>query len=970
MLHVGSLVRARHYSLAVLLCTLAAVMFTVAPAAAQTTNGVIAGIVTDAQGGVLPGVTLTARNAETGFTRTVVTETDGRYRVAGLAPGRYDLRAELQGFGAVEVMEITLTIDGEVVRNVTMQVQGVQESVSVTAQAPVVETTRSEVSGVVTQEQMQMLPLDSRQPIGLALLLPGTSQDAVRPRKFNANIGAGAFTHGSALLVDGMWNKEGNTGEPRQDFPQAAIREFRVYVSQAPAEFGWTAGGAVSFATKSGTNLWSGEVFEFFRNKSLNTLNKFEKEAGVAKPNFKRHQFGGALGGPIVQDRLHFFAASERTDTTPYATVTTGRPDLYRAIEGVFAIPEYSNMVFTRGDLQVNQAQTTFARYAWQDSDFTCEGCGGNQALFSGNGIQQKRYSLVAGHTWVLSSRVLNEVRGQVTNYHFRQHPPGVRPQENLFDNSPARTAPLTQVYVFPSLTWGTNTNYYTTQYAREIRDDLSIAAGAHTWKMGGGFLHLTIMGDLRENIGTWTFTGDQFFDPNNPANLRSLTGARLFTAGLGGFPRYVPNQMWNAYIQDEWRVRPNITLSLGVRYDLQYKAFNEELDLNDKTIFPTSGTSTQIPYVDFSKRGDKNNFGPRIGLAWDLKDGRSVVRAGYGIYYNPMNLLVTTNERTNFRQASITVANPAYPDPYRGLSPAGFVSTAPQNISILANDLENVESRAASAGFSQELGANLAIHTDVVYNRMVKVPQAIDINPRANGATGLRALNQFSRIEETRSNGDIDYTALMLRLDKRFDNRYLYMVSYTLSKADGNVPSGGINSRVTQSEAPQLDEGPAVNDRRHALVASGSVLLPYDINLGGVWTLRSTMPFSALAGVDLNGDGVNSDYVPGTTRAIGNRENASMMQAVNAWRASRSLAAIPESQVNTNEYNSVDIRVSKSVALRGTQKLEVIAQAFNVLGRDNLQAAWVTNALSNQFGRARQAFNRQQGEVAIRFAW
>ncbi|MBI2186976.1 MAG: TonB-dependent receptor [Acidobacteria bacterium] len=941
-----------------------------APAAAQTTNAVLSGVVSDAQGGVLPGVTVTVRNTETGFTRTVVTEGDGRYRLAGLAPGRYDLRVELQGFGPVAVSDITLTTGGEVVRDVTMQVQGVQESVQVSAEAPVVETTRSDVSGVVTQEQMQMLPLESRQPIGLALLLPGTSQDAVRPRKFNANIGAGAFTMGSALLVDGVWNKEGNTGEPRQDFPQAAIREFRVLVSQAPAEYGWTAGGAVSFATKSGTNLWTGEVFEFLRNKSLNTLNMFEEAAGISKPDFDRHQFGGALGGPIIRDRLHFFVAAERTDTTPYATVTTGRPDLYRAVEGTFAIPEYSNMVFTRGDVQINQGQTAFARYAWQDSDFTCEGCGGTQAFFSGNGIQQKRYSLVAGHTWVISSRVFNEMRGQVTNYHFRQHPPGVRPLENLFDNSPARTAPLTQVYVFPSLTWGTNGNYYTTQYARELRNDLSIVAGAHTWKFGGAFLHLTIMGDLRDNIGTWTFTNDQVFDPDNPTIMRNLTGARLFTAALGQFPRYVPNQMWNGYIQDEWRVRPNLTLNLGLRYDLQHKAFNEELDLDDRSVFPTTGTDRQIPYVDFSRRGDTNNVGPRLGLAWDLNEGRSVVRAGYGIYYNPMNLLVTTVERTNFRQASITIANPAYPDPYRGQDPLAFVSTAPQNISILANDLENVESHATTAGFSQELTAHLAIHADIVYNRMSKVPQAIDINPRANGTSGPRPLNQFARIEETRSNGEIDYKALMLKLDRRFDNRFLYTVSYTLAKSDGNVPSGGINSRVTQSEAPQLDEGPAVNDRRHALVASGSVLLPSEVSLGAVWQLRSVMPFSATAGVDLNGDGVNTDYVPGTTRNLGNRDNGRMLQAVNQWRASRGLGAIPESQIDANDYKAIDLRVSKAFTLGGMRRLELIGQVFNLFGRDNLAAAWVTNALSNQFGRIRQAFNRQQGEVAVRFVW
>ncbi|MGH6690767.1 MAG: carboxypeptidase regulatory-like domain-containing protein, partial [Gammaproteobacteria bacterium] len=332
------------------------------PAGAQTTSATMVGLVTDAQGGILPGVTLTLRNVETGFIRTVVTETDGRYRLGGLPPGRYELRTELQGFAPVEVTDITLTIGLEIARNLTLQLQGVQESVTVTGQPPIVETTRTDVSGVITQQQIETLPLATRQPVALALLMPGTSQDAVRPRKFNVTVGAGAFTHAAALLVDGMWNKEGNTGEPRMDLPQAAIREFKVYVSQAPAEYGWTAGGAVSFETKSGTNLWSGEVFEFFRDKSLNTMNRFEKErhdtSGTPKPDFRRNQFGAALGGPIVRDRVHFFATAERTRTNQFATVTTGRPEFYSALEGTFPIPEYSNMVFARGDVQISPGQT------------------------------------------------------------------------------------------------------------------------------------------------------------------------------------------------------------------------------------------------------------------------------------------------------------------------------------------------------------------------------------------------------------------------------------------------------------------------------------------------------------------------------------------------------------------------------------------------------------------------------------
>jgi hypothetical protein len=955
---------------AVLLLGLVVALAFASAAPAQTTNGALAGIVSDAQGAVLPGVTLTLRNADTGFLRTTTTQANGRYFIGGLPPGRYAIRAELQGFGPVEVTEIPLTIGQQIGRDITMQLQGVQESVSVSAVAPVVETTKTDVSGVITQEQIATLPLDTRQPMGLALLMPGTSQDAVRPRKFNANVGAGAFTMAGALLIDGVWNKEGNTGEPRQDFPMAAIREFKVYVSQSPAEYGWTAGGAVTFATKSGSNLFTGEAFEQYRGKALNTLDRFQEERGVEKPDFSRHQFGGAFGGPVVRDRVHFFAAAERTKTNLFATVNTGRPDFYSAVEGTFPTPEYSNMVFTRGDVQLNPEQTVFARYAWQDSDFTCEGCGGINAIFSGNGIQQKRYALVSGHTWVISSRILNEVRGQWTNYHFRQHPPGVRPQEGLFDESEARKAPLTQVYTFPSLVWGTNGNFYTTQYARQIRDDLSIAAGDHTLKMGGGFNHLSVMGDLRHNLGTWTFNSDQRFDPENPAIMNNLTGARLFTASVNDFARYIPNQMWDAYVQDEWKPLSNLTLSLGLRYEYQARGFNQGLDLNDPVRFPTTGTNLQIPYVDFDQRGDKNNIGPRLGVAWDVNNGRSVLRAGYGIYYNPMNLNTSTGEHTNFRQPNIAITNPSYPDPYGGQDPVRFITTAPQNIAILSNDLENLESHATTAGFSQELTQTLGLHLDLVYNRMSKVPLAVNINPRSGGTTGTRPLNQFARIDQTQSIGEMTYKALMMRLEKRFDQRYLYLVSYTLANADGNVASSGITSRVTVSEDPSLDFGPAVSDRRHVLVASGAVMLPWDITVGTIWTLRSTMPFSALAGADLNGDAVADDYVPGTTRAMGNRDNTAMLTAVNAYRAARGLAAIPESQIDNNKYNALDVRVSKAIHLGGNRRIDLTAQAFNLLGTDNLQATWVTNAQSASFGRILQAFNRQQAELAMRVSW
>jgi hypothetical protein len=965
----------RRASIAALLLAFACGMAT--PAMAQTTNGVISGIINDAQGGVLPGVTVTGRNIDTGITRTVVTEGDGRFRLAALPPGRYELAAELAGFGPVNVPALTLNTGTEVTRNITMQVQGLSESVTVTGESPIVEVTKSDVSGVITQDQMQNLPLATRQPMDLALLMPGTSQDAIRPRKANSNIGAGAFTNGSALLVDGVWNKEGNTGEPRQDFPQSAIQEFKVFLSQSPAEFGWTAGGAVSIATKSGTNQFHGEGFEFYRNKALNAIDPFAKAAGQAKPDFSRHQYGGAIGGPIIRDKVHFFQAAEALKNNLYDTVLVRLPQFYGSMNGTFASPEYNRMTFTRGDVQLTTRQNLFVRYAWQVSDFTCEGCSASSSnpwFSGGGGIKQHRYSWAGAHTWVLSPRVLNEVRGQWTNYLFRAHVPGVVPLKKLYDESPERTKNLTQIYTFPSLSWGANTNQYGDLGSRQLRDDMSITAGQHTWKFGAGGQSVPIRQSIRKANGTWSFSVDQPFNPSNVSTFVPVAGSvRQFSAALLNVALYAPNVMWDTYVEDEWKPAAGLTLNLGLRYEYQAKVFNQGRDLNDASIFPTTGTATSLaPLVDFSHRGDKNNFGPRAGLAWDLKnDGRTVVRAAYGLYYNPINTNSELTEIQNFRQFTATIANPTYPDPYGGRDPLAFVATGVQNIAVQANDLENLQSAAYTGGVSQGLTSALAIHIDGVYNKMSKVPMAIDINPRSGGTTGNRPLPQFGRVLQTASIGEADYKALLVRLEKRLDRNYMYTVSYTLASTNGNISSSSFLSTVTDSSHLEYDNGPNNSDRRHAVVASGSVLLPYDVVLGAVFSARSTMPFSALAGVDLNGDANITDYVPGITRNVFNRgSDTDAMARVNAYRGTTGAAALPVSQIGTNEYYSLDVRASKSIAISAGRKVELIGQVFNLLNRTNLLAAWQTNALSSSFGVISSAANKRQAEVAVRFSF
>ncbi|OFW51397.1 MAG: hypothetical protein A3G77_06650 [Acidobacteria bacterium RIFCSPLOWO2_12_FULL_68_19] len=944
----------------------------VASAAAQGAGGVITGTVRDAQGGVLPGVTLTLRNVESGAVREAVTEENGTYRLQGLQPGRYELRAELTGFAAAEVRDIVITIGLNLQRDVTMGLQALQETVSVTAEAPVVETTQTEVASVITQEQIESLPIANRQPISLALLLPGTSMDATTARRSQANIGAGGASNQMSIYhVDGGMNMSNNSGQQHLEVPQSAIREFKVNVSQASAEFG-AIGGVVLTATKSGTNQFHGEAFEFFRDKSLNTFDAIEldrhKRLGSPKPDFQRNSYGAAVGGPIIRDRLHFFAAVERSREEATATVNTGQPQFYSALEGSFPRIYARRSWFVRGDFQVNTQQSLFVRYVTDLEEIECETCGGSNAAFSGNSLRSPRDSNLVGHTWVIGSRMLNEIRAQIPPSHLnhRQGPPGTKlwPASEKGEFPPERFDGYTAIYQFPSLIWGANNWSMNWTTRTEIRDDFSFSVGSHDLKVGGGYVRLFSPEEQAANMGTWVFDRDQFFD-GTPASIAALRTPIQFTASFPPLLRELHNHWIQGYVQDEWRVRPNVTVSLGLRYDNQYKSFNNHLDL------------TPVPrmreLINPSERGDHDNAGPRAGLAWDVRsDGRSVVRAAYGKYFQYVMQGGVRPELTALRQTSIVIRNPTYPDPYGGRSPQSFASTAPPNVSILDDGLENAEAHAVTLGYSQELRPNLAVHVDGVYTDVSKVTQTGNINTPVT-PTGARPKPTWGRILRLQSTGEHEYRSLMVRVDKRYANRHQYLLSYTLAKADNNQPALAVATPITDFYNAGLDWGPASSDRRHAFVASGSVLLRWDINVGAVWTLRSSMPFSARAGRDLNNDGAaNTDFVPGTTRNQGNRDDSAFLAAVNAWRTQNARQPISGSQLAENDYNRFDIRASKAVAV-GDRRVEVIAQVFNLFGRDNwggIESGWQENALSDAFGTLRSVQPRQQAELAIRFTF
>ncbi len=919
-----------------------------APGFAQGTTGTLAGTITDDQGLALPGVVVTATNLGTGFTRSATTDASGDYSLPGLPVGSYEIKSNLSGFAAQSRKDVSVNVAGTTSADFKLAVTGRTEEVTVVAEAPLIDVRESGVGEIISTTQIENLPLNGRQFGNLAALVPGVGlgfhTDPTKSTQFAPQAGGGGGRNIN-YLIDGGDNNDDTVGGLVQNFPLDSIGEFNFQTQRFKAEYGRANGGVLSVVTKSGTNDLRGSVFEYFRDKSLNSITETEKLAGAPKGDYRKHQFGGSLGGPIVKDRTHFFLSFERVQQD--TTQVVNSDGLFPNLDGVFAIPYRENLGLAKITHQLNPNHYLSLRYGYNDNSQPY-GAGVQSPVENWGDNTNKFHSANANLNSVLGTGKLNEFVFQFS--YFLNH---------ISENS---TSPSE---VFPGgFTTGQNVNtpQTTEQHKFQFRDDFTVTRGSHEWKMGAQFINEPVL-DITFNSGnspTFTHLTD---DRNGPISNIVQSG----TVGEGSDTAKIPTKQYAAYIQDAWRATSRLTLDLGVRYEyVTGFAFDQSPSILFQEL-QAAGRAGQLNGVigmeDFGKEPaeDKNNIAPRAGFTFDTRsDGSLVVRGGVGRYYDfaytnanilfavasaqvPHGTIYQFDDETGIRNADGSLFRPGQP-----LPPNQIRSVARPSFNHAASPLiKQPFTDQANFGFSKALGKQYALELDGVYAEGKDLGVRPRLNVRING--GARRLNAIlptfgaTRFRVDVSRGRSRYKGASLAFKKRWDGHLQFLASYTLSKSTSTsrrATDEFISDDLVNAFDPfgDIQEGVTNNDARHRVTISGVWNPGLDFRIAPIFRYHSASPYNVTTGTDDNRDGNNFDLPPGV--------------GLNSARGA--------------DFKQLDLRVSKKFKVSGRTGIEVIAEGFNLTNSKN-PAGFSGAMTATNFGQPTEyAGDFQRGDSRI----
>lgn len=939
-----------------LAAALALVLTAFSPAFAQGTNGLIQGTVLDQQGLPLPGVLVTASNASTGFSRSATTDGTGKYRIGGLVVGTYEVVAALSGFNS-QSLRASVNVESTTVVPFKMAVAGQTETVEVTAEAPLIDSKDAGVGEVITSAQIESLPLNGRQFGNLAALVPGVSlgfhTDPTKSTQFAPQVGGGGGRNIN-YLIDGGDNNDDTVGGLVQNFPLDSIGEFKFETQRFRADTGRANGGTIKVVTKSGTNEFRGSVFEYFRDKSLNAQTETEKLNNQPKGEYRKNQFGGSLGGPIVKDKTHFFFSVERVQQDTTQSVNT--KGLYPDKDGVFNVPFRENLAVAKINHQFNSNNYLSVRYGYNKNEQPY-GTGTSTPPEGWGTSTNKFHSANVNINSALSGGRLNEFVYQFSYFNNFISANSTLPYES-FPNG---------VTVGQSI----NTPQTTKQQKHQFRDDFSWTMGKHDLRVGASFIYEPVL-DITFSTGQvyqYTHLSDSRTSPISNISRNGAIG------GTGGSEGRIPNNQYAFYFQDGWRMNDKLTVDLGVRYDLVTGfAFDQSKNIifSELTAAAKAGVFTRsgLPcpcdiFEDFGKEAkeDTNNIAPRAGFTYDHKaDGTLVFRGGLGRYYdfaytNANILFAVIGAQSSFgtiyqvqnsagiRNADGSLFQVGQPVPANQLVGA----TAPLPSHAATPLVKQPYTDQANFGFSKALGKSYAVEIDGVYAHAQDLGTRVLANVRING--GAR---RFSGILPQSGNaawrvdimeGESYYKALNVAFKKRTGGNLSFTAWYSLSSAKSNASLratdefGEFSSLNAFDPFNEQQMAYTRTDARHRVTINGTWNAPGGFRVSPVFRYKSKTPYNVVAGVDLNRDGTNFDLPPGVTE-------------LNSARGA--------------DFKQFDLRLSRYVTLKKDMRMEFIAEGFNVTNAKN-PGGFVGSMASASFGKPTSyAGDFQRGEQRL----
>jgi hypothetical protein len=946
-------------------------LLTCASVFAQQTTGAVTGRVLDQQGSAVPGATVTAKSTTTGFTRTEVSDSEGVYRLSALPVGVYDVTAELQGFTTVSKKGVEVNVGQTQAVDFPLKVAALAETVNVTGATPLIQTTASSVGSIVDTKRIESIPLNGRQFANLAATVPGVGlsfhSDPTKSTQYAPLVNGGAGRNIN-YQIDGGDNNDDTVGGQLEAFPLEAIEQFNFQTQRFKAEYGRSNGGVLSVVTKSGTNLFAGSAFEFFRDKSMNALTETEiLAAGTNTPvkgDYRQNQFGGSFGGPIVKDQAHFFFAVERTNQDKTQAVNT--QGLFPSKDGIFAVPYRETPFSGKVTANLNANQFLSVRYG-RDMNSQPYNAAPNSTYDNWGDSTNKYNSINVNHNWVMSGSKLNEFIFQFANFGNTIASRSSAPNET-----------------FPNgVTTGANGNtpQTTEQTKYQFRDDFSWHKSGggglgHDFKVGVNFInepHLYITFNTGKGA---VFNTHITNDVNGPISS--------VTVSDGNASANIPMKQFATYFQDDWRVNDRLTINWGLRYDLMtgYQ-FDESKNPNFVAVQAAGAAGKLAGIVGLENFGltpqeDKNNFQPRIGAVYDVRgEGKDIIRGGWGVYtdvgYTNSNVLFAAADSTGqgFGQTfNVTTTNGicTVAVPAGGTCPTASLYKAGQPLSLIASQNQVVNTGAyplfgqfvdprlqqpyqmqSNLGWSHELSSDTVFAVDYVnslgrdLNLRPRVNQRIPgslSNPRRLAAIVPTLTPNTNGTRPTVSRGKSEYNAMILSVHRRFSKGFDFSANYTLQKGVSTIGQAAdeLNTANIQDPNNPFDDprqlGPNLTtDSRHLINISASFELPYGIRIAPIFFFRSALPVALVDGRDLNLDG-DATEIPATAYAVDTFDASKpQLQQVTV----KAIGSCDTVNCGRGYYQTqTNLRLSKVFSLGGRAHIEAIGEIFNLFNNIN----------------------------------